>query len=222
MSTQSAQHADPAVPTKKPPQSSQQMNAVGRHRARNRALGLCRYCPNKAADGRTACQGHLDKRRAIERAAYPARKAMKKALGLCLFCSERGYGAETLLCVKHRSLSRRYQGTADIDPSLSEPMLRYPFVRSWDQCADGLDLLLAINRAVPIRLEESVRAEVCQDLAVAILDGSVCLQEISTLVPAFVKAVYRKFPVRFGPLSLDQEMFREGGRMRHEFLAAPQ
>ncbi len=200
------------------------MNKVLKSRLKNRSLGLCRYCPTPAAENRSVCLTHLEKRRVYEHQTYPSRKAAKKALGLCLFCLEPGFAgenAEILLCPKHRaklkgwSLAYYYHHRTLTGPS---SCLQYPYIGSDNEHADGLDLLLTIHRAVPMTLPESIRAEVCQDLAVAVLEGTVELSRLGIAIPGFLRAVQRRFPTKFGPRSLDQFAFGEGGRLLRELI----
>lgn len=203
------------------------LNAVQRHQAKNRARGLCQYCPSPVETGFVVCPYHREKRRAAACEAYLRRKARKKAAGLCLFCAAPGFagaGAETLLCGRHRAASRSYYYGSTPRPVQGPSVgalqyLQYPYVGSENRCAEGVDLLLTINQVVPKYLPESVRAEACQDLALAILDGSIELAHLAAVVPAFVRAVDRRYPTKFGPRSLDQSAFRGSKILLHEVLA---
>lgn len=92
-------------------------------------------------------------------------------------------------------------------PRLSQ---NYPYINSEDSGSQsGYELLLAINSVVSKEILDPLRAEVCQDMAVAVLDGSLRLDGAAEMVGRFVKEAYRKYPVRYGPLSLEQ--LREKG-----------
>jgi hypothetical protein len=211
------------------------MNAVQKHREKNRSRGLCLYCPSPVQENFVVCRYHREKKRVASCERYLRIKVRQKAAGLCLFCSAPGSGGgDILLCPKHRaklnswSLDYYYQHyygrphkqrPRRRGPRPPSTALQYPYVGPND-CHDGLDLLLAINQAVPKCLGESVRAEVCQDLAVAILDGTVDLEKIDGAVPRFIRAVRRRFPVKFGPLSLDQPAFRGSNTLLRELVRA--
>ncbi|MGI9293435.1 MAG: hypothetical protein ACR2PS_05580 [Pseudomonadales bacterium] len=68
---------------------------------------------------------------------------------------------------------------------------------------EGQDLLLKINNAVPAALPDQIRADVCQDLAVAILSGDMAESELDNEAILFVKKVFKMYPTKWGPISLD-------------------
>lgn len=78
----------------------------------------------------------------------------------------------------------------------------YPFILGPQR--NGAELLLAVNEAVPRSLPEQVRAEVCQDIIVAILSGEMDLGDIRKKASEYTRKVFRLFPDRYGPLSLDE------------------
>jgi hypothetical protein len=187
-------------------------SAVQRHRERNRAKGLCRYCPDAAAPDHSVCPKHLQKRRSVMHREYITLRDRRRALGFCLFCLNpgfSGYGCKTLLCELHReklkkwSLSYYRRVAGSTGRGTHEP-LRYPFLANTDHPIDGIDLLLAINQKVPKHLPPELRAEMGQELAVAILEGKIKLEEIDSHVPKVLKALNREYPIKYGPLSIDQ------------------
>ena len=52
--------------------------------------------------------------------------------------------------------------------------LRFPYIRTTTPSSDE-DLVLAVHRAVPNGLSEAIRADVCQDLLVALIEGTLLL-----------------------------------------------
>lgn len=201
---------NPASNTRK--QDPRRIAAITRHRAKNRARGLCRYCPQPTAQSRSVCAYHLEKRRADEARAYPLKKAHKRALGLCFYCSEPGSagpGATLLLCPKHR-------GSSNCGHEIP-PRLQYPFI-SGLRNDEGFDLLMAIHNAVPKSLPESIRAEVCQDVALLIIEGKLDVNAVASVVPGCIKAVNRQFAPFFAPLSLDQPVFPGSDTLLRELL----
>ena len=78
----------------------------------------------------------------------------------------------------------------------------WPFIT--DTWGDEHEMVRAIDQAVPKSLPEFVRQEVCQELAAAILSGDVDLPRLAAAAPVYTRLVYRRFPSKYGPLSLDR------------------
>lgn len=64
-------------------------------------------------------------------------------------------------------------------------------------------LLMDVHNAVPKHLPEHIRADVCQDLIVAILAGDISRDEIKDNVRGYMRKVLNMHPLKYGPLSLD-------------------
>lgn len=91
--------------------------------------------------------------------------------------------------------------------------LFYPYV-VFEPKAEN-NLLFAINAAVPKNLPEQIRADLCQDLAVAVLCGEVAESDLQGEVPLYLKKAMKLFPTKYGPLSLDAPApWAESGDMR--------
>jgi hypothetical protein len=66
-----------------------------------------------------------------------------------------------------------------------------------------------------------VRAEVCQDLLVSVLEHAVREENIRDHVQEHIKAVFRRYPIKYGPLSLDRRPpWSNSDRTLGETLAA--
>ncbi len=81
----------------------------------------------------------------------------------------------------------------------------YPYLR--ERRDDATGLLALVNSLVPPQVPHFIRADVCQDVILAILEGDVAAGE--NLTGAARKAltkVRRMHPFLFAPLSLDQEI----------------
>jgi transposase-like protein len=74
-------------------------------------------------------------------------------------------------------------------PSL--PFLRWPFLISGKEVPSYMSL---IEKCVPKMLPEHIRADVCQDLVVAILSGEIEEQQIPFVVRSFINKVYSYNP----------------------------
>jgi hypothetical protein len=68
---------------------------------------------------------------------------------------------------------------------MARPPMDYPYLTD-TTVGDGAELLTIINALVP-RLAESVRADVCQELALSVLIGEVKLEELSLHVRDYAK-----------------------------------
>lgn len=81
-------------------------------------------------------------------------------------------------------------------------------------------LVERINGIVPKWLPEQARQEVCQDMAVALLSGS-GEAELKTLCAQLTKQVYREYPQKWGPLSIDAPIRGTDGLTIKDTLVAP-
>lgn len=92
--------------------------------------------------------------------------------------------------------------------------LFYPYiVHNPARKKDGEDLVLAVNNAVPASWPEWLRADVCQDLVVAVLSGELSKDELHREnVHKFSRAVFKMHPIKYGPLSLDAVLSTDDGR----------
>jgi hypothetical protein len=85
--------------------------------------------------------------------------------------------------------------------------LCYPYLINKPNAAgenEGLSLVMKIDRAVPKSLPEQIRADICQDLAVAVLCGDVNEGSLEEGSKECVSRMFKMFPAKWGHLSLDQ------------------
>lgn len=75
------------------------------------------------------------------------------------------------------------------------------------------DLLLAVDRLVPKGLNPDTRADVCQDMLVAVLSGEVTLDNLAGERPKYMKQFFKMFPTKYGHLSLDMPLSFGGDEM---------
>jgi len=83
----------------------------------------------------------------------------------------------------------------------SFPFLRWPFLIS------GRDLpsyVKQINDVIPKTLPEYIRADVCQEMALAILEGQITEEEIPANAREYIKQIYKRYSEKWGTLSLYQ------------------
>lgn len=94
-----------------------------------------------------------------------------------------------------------------------EPIARGPAPRpipAWpfERTSLEVDLVAAVNEAVPKWMFPDERDEVCQDLCVAVITGEIALDEVGASVKQFHAAVRRRYPTSHGPASLTQRTRR--------------
>lgn len=93
-------------------------------------------------------------------------------------------------------------------PKQPKPEALPPLPQVWPFISGGPKdehaMLLAIDAAVPRGLPEMVRQDVCQDLAVAVLTGDIDISDLVNNAGEFVKKVWRQYPLKYGPMSLDK------------------
>lgn len=82
------------------------------------------------------------------------------------------------------------------------------------------ELLLAVDRIVPKGLNPDTRADVCQDMIVAILSGEVSLENMAGERPKYMKQFFKMFPAKYGHLSLDMPIFEDSKKTLGETIAA--
>jgi hypothetical protein len=83
--------------------------------------------------------------------------------------------------------------------------LFYPFIlHDPSKPKEGEELVRLVNAAVPASWPDFLRADVCQDLIVAILTGEISKDELHPgNVKEFSTRVFRMHPTKYAPISLD-------------------
>jgi transposase-like protein len=81
--------------------------------------------------------------------------------------------------------------------------LCYPFIPALNTPRPEHELLMAINAAVPHDIPEDRRADICQELAIAILIGDVDAGSLATAWQPVFHKIYKMHPTLYAPLSLD-------------------
>jgi len=87
----------------------------------------------------------------------------------------------------------------------------YPFITGTP--TEEHELLLAVDRLVPKGLNSDTRSDICQDMIVAILSGTVDLENLKDATPKYVKEFFKMFPMKYGHLSLDMPLTYGGDEM---------
>ncbi len=77
----------------------------------------------------------------------------------------------------------------------------YPYIKG--PVLDDHALLVAVDKLVPKGYNDDTRADICQDMIVAILTGETTLENMAADKAKYVKGFFKQFPSKYGPLSLD-------------------
>lgn len=90
----------------------------------------------------------------------------------------------------------------DFDPKAEKPEsgtrnLFYPYLKHDPKTSEGRDLVLLVNELVTKNLPDQVRADACQDLAVAILSGDIKPEDAPDWVNRYVRDVFRLHPQKY-------------------------
>lgn len=97
----------------------------------------------------------------------------------------------------------------------------YPFlVHEGNRPIDPLVELIA--QAVPKHLDRETRADLCQDLAVAILCGDLAREDVQEGIRCYLPKVRKMFPAKWGPISLDATIPGMDGLTRHDLISGPE
>lgn len=87
----------------------------------------------------------------------------------------------------------------------------YPFLAHRPKEGDAeRRLVVDVNNAVPKHLPDWLRADICQDLIVAILSGEIRRDELQGSIKEYAAKVFKAHPIKYGPLSLDHPIFDDG------------
>lgn len=99
-------------------------------------------------------------------------------------------------------------------------MACYPYI-AHDPKKDGFDLVARVNRAVPRSLPEDIRADICQDIIVAVLSGELTESDLAEGIKRFIGTGRRELATRWKHVPFDTlEFAMEGGLREYEEAAA--
>lgn len=95
----------------------------------------------------------------------------------------------------------------------------YPFlVHEPSKKDEGFELTKLVNAAVPKWYPADRRADICQDMVVALLMGEITKEDLKENVGSFVSKVMKMHPTKWGHMSLDAPLYEDGGRTMHDTL----
>lgn len=90
------------------------------------------------------------------------------------------------------------QGWRRVRPASSPEVPQfYPFLLNAEPSPEH-NLIMLVDGAVPRGIPEQMRADVCQDMIVGILSGELSEEHIADQAAAYVRSMYRRFPIKYG------------------------
>jgi hypothetical protein len=79
--------------------------------------------------------------------------------------------------------------------------------RPWENWAWLSD---RVSKLIPSSIDAERRGDIHQEIMTALFIGEIFPEDIERELPRFIKGVYRLHPTKYGPLSLDQPVSRDG------------
>lgn len=99
----------------------------------------------------------------------------------------------------------------------------YPYLRQSNKHENGADLLAFVNTLVPRQLPEYLRADICQDMILAVLTGETTRDALKADHRAFLTKVFSQYPWKYKWISFDQPLGNEeGGGTLHDIVSEEQ
>jgi len=96
--------------------------------------------------------------------------------------------------------------------------LRYPYLKS-ESKMEGADLVQFANSIVPRWPHEDQRADMCQDVILAILEGTATRESIGTDVKKFITKVMQASPWKYKWISFDAPLGEDGEGTLHDLIS---
>lgn len=81
---------------------------------------------------------------------------------------------------------------------------------------DGADLVHLVNSHVGKGVPEHIRADICQEVILGVLEGEITIESVAKQVQQYVRKFWGKFDWKHGEISLDQPM--RDGRSWHDVI----
>lgn len=99
-------------------------------------------------------------------------------------------------------------------------LLIYPFLIHEPKRPDeGFDLTKFVSDSVPGGLPPDVRADLCQDMIVALLSGDITRDQVAGSVKEFTRRAFKAAPQKYGHVSFDAPLPGYDGRTLHDVLS---
>ena len=81
---------------------------------------------------------------------------------------------------------------------------------------DGADVLCLVNEAISKRIPEDLRADICQEIILGVLEGEITIEDVAKQANKYVSKFWQKTGWDKSLLSMDQPMF--DGRSWHDVV----
>lgn len=98
----------------------------------------------------------------------------------------------------------------------------YPYLRTTntsEASRDGAELLSFVNNLIPRRIPDDIRADICQDMIVAILTGETTRSQLDKDHRSFISKIFAQYPWKYKWISFDAPLSDEGGRTLHDIMS---
>lgn len=96
----------------------------------------------------------------------------------------------------------------------------WPYIAEASPEDKASQLLLTVHQAVPHGLPMELRADICQDIVIAILNGELKETDIQVNLKNFIKKGYKNFGSNYGNISLDAPLSDDDERTRLDFVTS--
>jgi transposase-like protein len=110
------------------------------------------------------------------------------------------------------------QWLGQLRPPPSE--MNWPYLDDDKKDSNGADLLLFVNNHIPRGLPDYLRADIAQDIILAILEGQTTREQISLDARKYILQVFQQYPWKYKWISFDAPIFDDGTRSLHDAISA--
>ncbi|MGI9507138.1 MAG: hypothetical protein ACR2RE_29200, partial [Geminicoccaceae bacterium] len=94
--------------------------------------------------------------------------------------------------------------------------LQYPYIIG--AARDDHALILEINNIVPYGLPADLRADVCQDMILAVLEGKLELKKLKSEMKNYLRIARKRSAMPWNTVSIDAPLW-DDGRTMHEIIS---
>lgn len=95
----------------------------------------------------------------------------------------------------------------------------YPYLSKHNAESDGADLLKFVNRLVPNWVPDHMRADICQDMIVAILTGDVTREQLRADSRKYMVKTFADFPWKYKWMSFDMPLGEKDKCSLHDIIS---
>lgn len=114
-------------------------------------------------------------------------------------------------CDKHRARASRPRDR------FNPYDLAYPYAVSPVDSTQAL--MIKINSLVPQGLPGDLRADVCQDVLLAVLEGEIAAEQVAYAIPHYMKGAKKRYYMPWGTIDYTAQRFNDGGNQIIESIS---